>query len=148
MVLEQGDHIAGEQCGERGQKALHKVGNREIAQQCRQKEHKRKDGKQEVIGQLRRPAQAIVRSDFLDNASSQLCNAEPPRNTGFVDVASGVDAVNGGRAVTALRTPAPGGLTGSRSLWSTVYPRNPSPASVRSVGRPCFQSHAMVLLLS
>jgi hypothetical protein len=70
MILEQGDHVAGEQCGERGQKALHEVGNREIAQQCRQKEHKRKDGKQEVIGQLRRPAQAIVRSDFLDSIRS------------------------------------------------------------------------------
>src|SRR5215813_8467837 len=58
MVLQKGDHVAGEQPGERGQKALHQVGNWKIAQQCRQKEHKRKDRKQKVIGQLRRPAQA------------------------------------------------------------------------------------------
>jgi len=83
MVLQKGDHIAGEQRGKRGQKALHQVGNRKIAQQCRQKEHKWKDRKQEVIGQLRRYTQAIVLPDFLDDAGSQLYNAKAAEKPGL-----------------------------------------------------------------
>src|SRR5436190_23976961 len=73
----------------------------------------------------------------------------PPRKPVFVGGAAGVGVVCRGCTVVRSHTPtvACSCPTVACPRWSALYPRTPAPTSASRVGRPCFQSHAMVRLL-
>src|SRR6185503_16005395 len=56
--------------------ALHQVGDGQKTEQGGQKEKKGKDGKQQIVSELRGPAEAIVFPDFLHDARGEFLNAE------------------------------------------------------------------------
>jgi hypothetical protein len=76
------ERLAGEHLAEHVHEAVQEVGDGQVAQQRGQEQEEGEEREQEIVGQLRGAAEAVVVLDLGDDPAPQLGHAYPPERPG------------------------------------------------------------------
>src|SRR4029453_15868473 len=123
VVLDQMEGLPWQHGGQQGQDLLHEVGKRQIAQQRREKEHKRKEGEEKRVRQLRGLPEGVIGPRLGEDALHQGCHRHTTEKTVLV-----------GSAVAGSHGPSPTFLLLSGNSYCRPSCLRRGARSVRSAG--------------